>query len=196
MRPGRRWSTAPAWLWTRPAPWDGPGHPGTPAGQTQASNELAEVFQRSKSSGAPTDLFYHHINKSETSSAVPVLPGHKASSPETLAAGFHHHEGAIKNPLGVWTARRRRDVLPEALPPSRALGQYPTAVACTDVGLSPLVIHQICYSPLFCSRIPLTRISEVLHNYGARDLVTFAEWDTEGDGRRSHIVTRWCLMKD
>ncbi len=33
--PGRRSSTAPAWLYSPPAPWDDPGHPGTPvAAQT------------------------------------------------------------------------------------------------------------------------------------------------------------------
>ena len=28
--PGKRLSTGPAWLQTQPAPWDDPGHPGTP----------------------------------------------------------------------------------------------------------------------------------------------------------------------
>lgn len=38
--------------------------------------------------------------------ASPDLPSHKASSPETLKAVFHHYERAIKNTLRVSMARR------------------------------------------------------------------------------------------
>lgn len=105
----------------------------------------------SKSSGASIDLFLSPRKPVGHKQRRPrsVLPGHKASSPERLAAAFHHHEGAIKSSLGVWTAGRADGPFSRRLCRRCWLGEHPRAAARTDEGLSPLVIHQSCHVPLF-----------------------------------------------